>query len=139
MASSVSMCLALASTTLGIRMSEVSQLVEESGTRMDNPAEEREVPLSLMISEPGPREGEPDGVSRLASDMGLASDSPESQQLARDVLVEAFAGATTCHSGCVRTGLRDQGSQQQSRRWRPRESLRHHPCSRGSLRTYSQA
>ena len=88
MASSVSMCLALASTTLGIRMSEVSQLVEESGTRMDNPAEEREVPLSLMISEPGPREGERDGVSRLASDLGLASDSPESQQLARDVLVE---------------------------------------------------
>ncbi len=88
MASSVSMSLALATTTLGIRMSEVSQLVEESETRMEAPAEEDEILLSLKISEAGPRDDDEDAISSLAFDLGLSGDSFESGILARNVLTE---------------------------------------------------
>ncbi len=88
MASSVSMSLALASTTLGIRLSEISQLVGESETRMETPAEEDQVQLSLKISEAGPREDGVDEISTLTFDLGLAGDSSGSGHLARDVMIE---------------------------------------------------
>ena len=74
---------------LKLRLSELSELVEPSETRMAIEVEESENPFSIKISEPRPRSSEEDGLLELADDLGLAGDSrKEDDTLARDLLSE---------------------------------------------------
>jgi len=80
-------------TVLGLRLSEVSRMVEPSETRMAIESEDDDEPFSIRVSEPGPIDGEGDATAALASDLGLAGDSQrEGDNLARDLL------ATLCSS-----------------------------------------
>ena len=72
--SAVTMVESQARTILGLRLSELSQMVENSETRMITEAEDDVLPFSIRIAEPGPL-GEGDPVSNLASDLGIAGES----------------------------------------------------------------
>ena len=88
MAAAISLVEAQAVAVLGLRASELGEMVEASETRMAIEAEQEETPFSIRISEPGPVES--DGrASALVSDLGLAGDSQRSgSALARDILAE---------------------------------------------------
>ena len=88
MAAAISLVEAQAVAVLGLRASELGEMVEASETRMAIEAEQEETPFSIRISEPGPVES--DGrASALVSDMGLAGDSQRpGSALARDILAE---------------------------------------------------
>ena len=78
-----------AATILGLRLSELSGIVEMSETRMSTEAEEDERAFSIRISEPGPTIDGCDAASALVRDLGLAGESQrEGDTLARDLLVE---------------------------------------------------
>jgi len=88
MAAAVSMVESQAITILELRLSELSQMVEPSETRMTIEAEDYDEPFSIRIAEPGPLE-EVDRTSALARDLGIAGDSQQSGgDLPRDLLVE---------------------------------------------------
>ncbi len=86
MAAAISLVEAQAVAVLGLRASELGEMVEASETRMAIEAEEDEIPFSIRISEPGPMEN--DGrISALVSDLGLAGGNQRSGSvLARDIL-----------------------------------------------------
>ena len=88
MAAAISLVEAQAVAVLGLRASELGEMVEASETRMAIEAEQEETPFSIRISEPGPLES--DGrASALVSDLGLAGDSQRpGSELARDILAE---------------------------------------------------
>ena len=88
MAAAISLVEAQAVAVLGLRASELGEMVEASETRMAIEAEQEETPFSIRISEPGPVES--DGrASALVSDLGLAGDSQRpGSALARDILAE---------------------------------------------------
>ena len=88
MAAAISLVEAQAVAVLGLRVSELGEMVEASETRMAIDADEEETPFSIRISEPGPVES--DGrASALVSDLGLAGDSQRpGSELARDILAE---------------------------------------------------
>ena len=88
MAAAISLVEAQAVAVLGLRTSELGEMVEASETRMAIEAEQEETPFSIRISEPGPVES--DGrASALVSDLGLAGDSQRpGSELARDILAE---------------------------------------------------
>ena len=88
MAAAISLVEAQAVAVLGLRTSELGEMVEASETRMAIEAEQEEIPFSIRISEPGPVES--DGRdSALVSDLGLAGDSQRpGRELARDILAE---------------------------------------------------
>jgi len=88
MAAAISLVEAQAVAVLGLRASELGEMVEASETRMAIEAEQEETPFSIRISEPGPVES--DGrSSALVSDLGLAGDSQRlGSALARDILAE---------------------------------------------------
>ena len=88
MSAAISLVEAQAVAVLGLRTSELGEMVEASETRMAIEAEQEETPFSIRISEPGPVES--DGrASALVSDMGLAGDSQRpGSALARDILAE---------------------------------------------------
>ena len=88
MAAAISLVEAQAVAVLGLRTSELGEMVEASETRMAIEAEQEETPFSIRISEPGPVES--DGrASALVSDLGLAGDSQRpGSALARDILAE---------------------------------------------------
>jgi hypothetical protein len=73
---------------LGLRLSELAQMVEPSETRMAIAAEEDDEPFTIRIAEPGPIEGD-DPKSALVRDLGLAGESQrDGDNLARDLLSE---------------------------------------------------
>ncbi len=77
-----------ATAILALRLSELSEMVEPSDTRMSIDAEDDEEPFSIRIAEPGPIEGE-DRISSLVRDMGLAGEGQRpGTELARDLLQE---------------------------------------------------
>ena len=88
MAAAISLVEAQAVAVLGLRASELGEMVEASVTRMAIEAEQEETPFSIRISEPGPVES--DGrASALVSDLGLAGDSQRpGSAMARDILAE---------------------------------------------------
>ena len=88
MAAAISLVEAQAVAVLGLRASELGEMVEASETRMAVEAEQEETPFSIRISEPGPVES--DGrASALVSDLGLAGDGQRpGSELARDILAE---------------------------------------------------
>ena len=88
MAAAISLVEAQAVAVLGLRASELGEMVEASETRMAIEAEQEETPFSIRISEPGPVES--DGrASALVRDLGLAGDSQRpGRELARDILAE---------------------------------------------------
>ena len=88
MSAAISLVEAQAVAVLGLRTSELGEMVEASETRMAIEAEQEETPFSIRISEPGPVES--DGrASALVSDLGLAGDSQRpGSALARDILAE---------------------------------------------------
>ena len=88
MAAAISLVEAQAVAVLGLRASELGEMVEASETRMAIEAEQEETPFSIRISEPGPVES--DGrASALVSDLGLAGDGQRpGSELARDILAE---------------------------------------------------
>jgi DNA-binding transcriptional ArsR family regulator len=74
---------------LGLRLSELSEMIEPSETRMTIEAEDGEESFSLRIAEPGPSEEGGSRVTALARDLGLAGDSRRAgDTLARDLLSE---------------------------------------------------
>ena len=88
MAAAISLVEAQAVAVLGLRTSELGEMVEASETRMAIEAEQEETPFSIRISEPGPVESE-GRASALVSDLGLAGDSQRpGSELARDILAE---------------------------------------------------
>ena len=88
MAAAISLVEAQAVAVLGLRASELGEMVEASETRMAIDAEQEETPFSIRISEPGPVESE-GRASALVSDLGLAGDSQRpGSELARDILAE---------------------------------------------------
>ena len=88
MAAAVAMVESQAATVLGLRLSELSGMVETSETRMAIGAEDEETPFSIRIAEPGPI-GEGELSSTLVSDLGLAGENQRAGNgLARDILVE---------------------------------------------------
>ena len=88
MAAAISLVEAQAVAVLGLRASELGEMVEASETRMAIEAEQEETPFSIRISEPGPVESE-GRASALVSDLGLAGDSQRpGSELARDILAE---------------------------------------------------
>ena len=88
MSAAISLVEAQAVAVLGLRTSELGEMVEASETRMAIEAEQEGTPFSIRISEPGPVES--DGrTSALVSDLGLAGDSQRpGSALARDILAE---------------------------------------------------
>jgi DNA-binding transcriptional ArsR family regulator len=73
---------------LGLRLSELAQMIESSETRMAIAAEEDEEPFTIRIAEPGPTEGN-DRDSALVRDLGLAGESQRGgDNLARDLMAE---------------------------------------------------
>lgn len=92
MTSAVTLVESQATAILGLRLSELAQMVETSETRMTIEAEDDGVPFSIRIAEQGPLEGE-DRTSALARDLGIAGDSQKpSSELPRDLMVELCAG-----------------------------------------------
>ena len=88
MAAAVAMVESQASTILGLRLSEISEMIEPSETRMKIETEDEAQPFSIRIAEPGPVEGEL-RRSCLVRDLGLAGESQRAgDNLARDILVE---------------------------------------------------
>ncbi len=88
MTSAVTLVESQATAILGLRLSELAQMVETSDTRMDIEAEDDGVPFSIRIAEQGPM-GEGDRTSALASDLGVAGDSQQpGDDLPRDLMVE---------------------------------------------------
>ena len=88
MSAAISLVEAQAVAVLGLRTSELGEMVEASETRMAIEAEQEETPFSIRISEPGPVESE-GRASALVSDLGLAGDSQRpGSELARDILAE---------------------------------------------------
>ncbi len=89
MASATALVSAQASAILGLRMSELSSMVEPSETRMSVEAEAEEVPFSIRVAEVGPRAEGVDQASALARDLGLAGDGQKGGgSLSRDLLME---------------------------------------------------
>ena len=87
MAAAVSLVESQATAILGLRLSELSGMVEPSETRMAIEAEEGDEPFAIRISEPGPL-GEDDRSSVLVRDLGLAGDGQRTGgDLARDLLL----------------------------------------------------
>ena len=92
MTSAVTLVESQATAILGLRLSELAQMVETSETRMKIEAEDDGVPFSIRIAEQGPLEDE-DRTSALARDLGIAGDSQKpSSELPRDLMVELCAG-----------------------------------------------
>ena len=88
MTSAVTLVESQATAILGLRLSELVQMVETSETRMDIGAEDDGVPFSIRISEQGPLD-EGDRTSALARDLGIAGDSQQPRDdLPRDLMVE---------------------------------------------------
>ena len=56
---------------LGIRLEELSDLISRSETRMEIQSEDEEIPFSIRISEPGPRDGDRKAIDHLVDDLGL--------------------------------------------------------------------
>ena len=88
MTSAVTLVESQATAILGLRLSELAQMVEKSETRMTVEAEDDGLPFSIRITEQGPI-GEGDQTSALASDLGIAGESKQSgDELPRDLMVE---------------------------------------------------
>ncbi len=88
----VSISIELASTVLRLRLSELSDMVEPSETRMVVPSEEDASTFSIRIAEPGPvREGI-DRASSLVVDLGLSGEKESGAELASDILGELCSG-----------------------------------------------
>ena len=88
MAAAVSLVESQATAIMGLRLSELSEMVEPSETRMAIDAEGGDEPFSIRIAEPGPIEGG-DRSSALVRDLGLAGDGlRKGDNLARDLLQE---------------------------------------------------
>ena len=86
MTAAVSMVESQANVILALRLSELSEIVEPSETRMSIDAEDDEIPLSITISEPGPTDSD-DRISELVRDLGLAGEGKRAGgELARDLL-----------------------------------------------------
>ena len=87
MAAAVSLVESQATAILGLRLSELSDMVDPSETRMAIEAEEGDEPFTIRISEPGPT-AEDDRSSVLVRDLGLAGDGQrKGDDLARDLLL----------------------------------------------------
>ncbi len=87
MSAATSLLESQASAILGLRLSELSGMVEPSETRMSIEAEDDDDPFSIRIAEPGPIE-EDDRSSILVRDLGLAGDGQRAgDDLARDLLL----------------------------------------------------
>ncbi len=88
MTSAVTLVESQATAILGLRLSELAQMIEKSETRMAIEAEDDGLPFSMRITEQGPIE-EGDRISSLASDLGIAGESKQSGDgLPRDLMVE---------------------------------------------------
>ena len=88
MAAAVAMVESQATAILGLRLSELSGMVEPSETRMAIEAEDDDDAFSIRIAEPGPIDGG-DRSWALVRDLGLAGDGQrEGDDLARDLLAE---------------------------------------------------
>tara|TARA_B100000965_G_scaffold24976_1_gene18830 strand:- start:5 stop:751 length:747 start_codon:yes stop_codon:yes gene_type:complete len=87
MAAAVSLVESQATAILGLRLSELSGMVEPSETRMAIEAEEGDEPFTIRITEPGPT-GEDDRRTILVRDLGLAGDGQrKGDDLARELLL----------------------------------------------------
>ena len=89
MASAARIVEAQAVAILGLRLSELAEIVEPSDTRMATEAEETDEPLSIRVAEPGPTGPGGDPVGALAIDLGLAGDGRRGDgNLSRGILSE---------------------------------------------------
>jgi len=89
MSAATSLVQAQATAVLGLRMSELAEMVERSDTRMNTSSEDEEPPFLIRIAEAGPRKDDVDQPSSLVSDLGLSGDTNrEGDSLARDLLAE---------------------------------------------------
>ena len=87
MTAAVSIVESQATAILGLRLSELSGMVEPSETRMAIEAEEGDEPFTIRITEPGPT-GEDDRRTILVRDLGLAGDGQrKGDDLARELLL----------------------------------------------------
>ncbi len=78
-----------ARSVLGIRLAELSSVVNPSETRMEVDSEDNDLPFSIRIAENRPRREGITPTDELARDLGLAGDSPrEGDDLASRVLSE---------------------------------------------------
>jgi len=76
-----------AKAILGIQLMGLSALVKESEIRMEVQSEDEEPPLSIRISEPGPREEGREPIDMLVDGIGLSGDSPRADdRIASQVL-----------------------------------------------------
>ena len=77
-----------ATAILALRLSEISQIVEPSETRMAIDEEDGDGVFSIRIAEPGPTRGD-DRLSTLVQDLGLAGEGQRAgDELARDLLMQ---------------------------------------------------
>lgn len=89
MPAAISLVESQATAILGLRLSELAQMVEASETRMSIDAEEGDEPFSIRIAEPGPIDEGGDRVTSLVRDLGLAGGGQRSGgTLARALLLE---------------------------------------------------
>jgi len=83
-----------AKAILEIRLEEMSSIICDSKSRMGTPSEE-EVPLSIRISEPGPRGEGPDSIGRLVDDLGLSGDNPREGETLPSRLLSSLGSSET--------------------------------------------
>ncbi len=112
MSSATQLVQAQASAVLGLRMSELAAIVEQSDTRMQTEAVEDEIPFSITIAEAGPRKDGVDQASALVKDLGLAGEGHRSG----DTLASELMGElSSSHQPITLLALSDRLSQSRGR------------------------
>ena len=111
MASAVSLVESHANAVLGLRLSELSQIVEPSETRMEIEAEGEDETFSIRIAEPGPIDGS-NRSSALVSDLGLAGDS---QRPGDELAYELLAALCSSHHPITLLALSERLSESRGR------------------------
>jgi hypothetical protein len=97
---------------LELRLLDLSQMVEQSETRMETDSEDAIDKFSIRIAEPGPNEEGVDRVTSLSRDLGLAGDSHrEGDTIAGEILSELCS----CHIPVTLMALSERISQSRGR------------------------
>lgn len=101
-----------ASTILELRLSELSDIVVPSDSRMSTDPEGDEEPFSIRICEPGPNEDYLDVIGALAQDLGLSGESNrEGDTISRDILSEL----SSAHQAMTLVALSERVSESRGR------------------------
>ena len=102
---------AQAKSILALRLQEMADLIEPSETRMKVEQEGGDVPFSIRISEPGPRD-EGFGKSRLISDLGLAGGARSSGD---SIALDLFSELCSSHNLLTLLSLSERLSESRGR------------------------